>query len=72
MNEAFEKWMESIDFDNHQPNMRETFYAGAAAMREKAAEVADKNYMIAMCDLGEDWFEYSTDIATAIRKLEVG
>lgn len=70
MNEDFAKWMQSnatmYKGNNAADCMQAAFLAGAAAMREKAAEVAEKWRGDDGVSCGDRLF-----IAAAIRKLEV-
>lgn len=65
----FEEWFETFDRDGGELMLYNTidleaaYLAGAAAMREKCAEVAESYYR------SDD---IAVDIAAAIRKIEVG
>lgn len=72
MNETFKKWKSTYSCDEDRPgynirDMQAAFLAGATAMRERCAEVAEK-YRDAGCITSVS----GNNIAAAIRKIEVG
>jgi len=53
---------------NNQYVARMAYEAGRKAGLEAAVVLVEKCKSNACCDLGEDWWEYSVDIAAAIRE----
>ena len=76
MNEEFLYWCHTREEKERATDL-EIFQAGAAAMREKAAEVAEKKAgwppetPITCCQEDYENHYIAKDIADAIRKLEV-
>jgi len=71
----FEKYFESkySTYTECNKNMLrgvalEAYEAGRKAGLEEAVVLVEKCKSNACCDLGEDWWEYSVDIAAAIRE----